>query len=384
MAKLLDIAKHIQDAGGESYYVGGYVRDELLGKASKDIDIEIHNISESDLLNILHQAGIKTELVGESFGVYKAVIDGDDFDFSFPRRERSTGEKHTDFEIVVDPFMGTKEASTRRDFTFNSIMKNVMTNELVDHHNGKADLEAGIIRHVSDQFAEDPLRVFRAAQFASRFNFDVADETKALCRTIPLDGLARERVETEFKKAITKSNQPSQFFDVLREITHPESIWFAEVDGKDTKIIDKYADSPNAVNATLFHLMPETYQTVVNETDTKRFMTIHSGIHDCDMTDIPAVCMFRHQTTDFTFEYMETTLGHDVSEMRQAYEKALPHLPSGQDLLELGHTPGKEFGETLRKAQVMVFAGMNKDDVLAELNPLAESLADLSPDSIEL
>ena len=384
MANLSELAQQIHDAGGESYYVGGYVRDEVLGKESKDIDIEIHNISESDFLDILHKAGVKTELVGESFSVYEAVIDGDDFDFSFPRKEVSTGEKHTDFDIVVDPFMGTKEASTRRDFTFNSIMKNVKTHELVDHHNGKADLENGIIRHVSGQFAEDPLRVFRAAQFASRFNFEVADETKELCRTIPLDELARERVETELKKAITKSEQPSQFFDVFKTIKHPDTIWFAEVDGKDTSIIDKYVDSPNAVNATLFHLMPETYQTVVNETETKRFMSMHAGIHELDLTDIPSVCMFRHRTSDFTFEFIEFTLGHDVSEMRQAYEKALPHLPSGQDLIELGYTPGKEFGETLQEAQRMVFAGMRKDDVLAELNPLAESLADLSPDSMEL
>ena len=81
------IAEKIAELGGRAYYVGGYVRDSLLGKQNKDIDIEIHRITEQDFVDMLSDMGYTTELVGEAFGVYKVTIGDDDFDFSFPRTE---------------------------------------------------------------------------------------------------------------------------------------------------------------------------------------------------------------------------------------------------------------------------------------------------------
>ena len=93
-----------------------------------------------------------------------------------PRKEEARGQGHKDFDIFVDPFIGTEAAARRRDFTFNALMQDVLTEEIVDHYGGVEDLHAGVLRHVNDQsFAEDPLRVLRAAQFAARFGFRVAE-----------------------------------------------------------------------------------------------------------------------------------------------------------------------------------------------------------------
>lgn len=94
-----------------------------------------------------------------------------------PRKEKSNGSGHKDFEIFVDPFIGYKEAALRRDFTINSLMKDVLSGEIIDSFNGIEDLNNKIIRHVNDEsFCEDPLRVFRGAQFAARFDFEIDEK----------------------------------------------------------------------------------------------------------------------------------------------------------------------------------------------------------------
>jgi len=143
-----------------------------------------------------------------------------------PRSEKATGRGHRDFEVFVDPFIGEQKAALRRDFTMNALMQDVLTGEILDFFGGRADLAAGRIRHVSDtSFAEDPLRVFRAAQFAARFGFAVADETTALCATMAVDALPPERVMGELEKALLKAARPSIFFDELKKMDRL-SPWF--------------------------------------------------------------------------------------------------------------------------------------------------------------
>ena len=129
----------------------------------------------------------------------------------------------------MDPFIGTEAAACRRDFTFNALMQDVLTGEIVDHFGGAEDLQAGVLRHVNGQsFSEDPLRVLRAAQFAARFGFRVAQETVALCSRMPLQHLPRERIEGELKKALVKAEKPSIFFEVLRQMDQLDH-WFPEL-----------------------------------------------------------------------------------------------------------------------------------------------------------
>ena len=224
MAKIL--AQKVRSCGGTAYFVGGYVRDRLLHAENKDIDIEVHGISASVLAEILDTLGERMA-VGESFGIFS--LKGYGIDIAMPRKERAIGKGHRDFETFTDPLIGTYEAAKRRDFTIGALMMDILTEEIVDHFGGIRDLENGILRHVcTETFTEDPLRVLRLAQFAARFSFSPAEETVALCRTVPLCRLSRERVWEELKKALLKSNKPSVFFDVLRRVGKLDE-WFPEV-----------------------------------------------------------------------------------------------------------------------------------------------------------
>ena len=219
------IAAEVSSFGGKSYFVGGCVRDELLGLEVKDIDMEVHGIEPEVLERILDSVGKRAEF-GKSFGVYS--IKGTHIDISMPRKESATGRGHKDFKVYIDPYIGEKRAAMRRDFTVCALMKNVLTGELCDFFGGLEDLRRGVIRHVNEaSFAEDVLRALRAAQFAARFGFSVAPETLELCRAMDLSALARERVFEEMKKALLCAEKPSVFFEVLRNIG-ALTVWFPE------------------------------------------------------------------------------------------------------------------------------------------------------------
>ena len=221
------IAKKVKEKGGRTFFVGGFVRDKLIGRENKDIDIEIHNITPKELREVLNTLGTITEM-GASFGILG--LKGYDIDIAQPRAEMANGRGHKDFEIFVDPFIGTENAAKRRDFTLNALMEDVLTGEIIDHFNGLVDLNNGIIRHVNNEtFIEDPLRVLRAAQFAARFEFCIANETIELAKTMSLTFLAKERICEEMKKALLKSNKPSIFFETLRKMNQLKD-WFIEVE----------------------------------------------------------------------------------------------------------------------------------------------------------
>ena len=221
-----EVARLVAEKGGSAYYVGGFVRDALSGRENKDVDMEVHGIPPQCLKEILDSLG-QLITIGESFGIFS--LKGYSLDIAMPRKEEARGRGHRDFDIFVDPFIGTEGACRRRDFTINAMMQNVLTGQIVDHFGGREDLRQGILRHVNDaSFAEDPLRVLRAAQFAARFGLRVAPETIELCRGMELGHLPRERVEAELKKALLKAPKPSIFFEVLRQMDQLD-IWFPEV-----------------------------------------------------------------------------------------------------------------------------------------------------------
>lgn len=222
----LRVAQAVCDHGGSTYYVGGFIRDKLLGIENKDIDIEVHGISPDTLAAILDGLGQRIS-IGESFGIFN--LKGYCLDIAMPRKEELRGHGHKDFAIFVDPFIGTKGAALRRDFTVNALMQDVLTGEIIDHFGGTEDLRKGVLRHVNDaSFGEDPLRVLRGAQFAARYNLIPAKETVALCRSMSLQHLPKERIEGELKKALLKAERPSVFFEILREMEQLD-IWFPEL-----------------------------------------------------------------------------------------------------------------------------------------------------------
>jgi tRNA nucleotidyltransferase (CCA-adding enzyme) len=156
------------------------------------------------------------DLVGLSFGVLK--IHGYDIDVSLPRRESKQGAGHKGFLIDSDPLMTVKEAASRRDFTVNAIYYDPLTGEYEDPWQGKTDIENGILRHVSEKFVEDPLRVLRGMQFVARFGLTPHPSTIELCRKMAIENLPSERLMEEWKKFLLKGVWMSQGMDFLRRV----------------------------------------------------------------------------------------------------------------------------------------------------------------------
>ena len=204
------IAAIVQEAGGRALIVGGWVRDRLLGHASKDLDLEIFGIGEEQLLPLLAGVG-RVEAVGQSFPVYKVVRQGDGLiDVALPRRESKRGRGHKGFDVQGDPAMSLEEAARRRDFTINAISWDPLTERYEDPFAGQTDLQRRLLKAVDlTTFGDDSLRVLRAIQFAARFEFTLEDQTAALCRTIRLDDLPAERIWGEFEKLLLQAARPS-------------------------------------------------------------------------------------------------------------------------------------------------------------------------------
>jgi len=224
--KILDLAEAVRAAGGRALLVGGCVRDALMGVQPKDWDLEIYGVAPEQLREILDRLG-PVNVVGEAFTVYKL---GADLDVSLPRRERKSGRGHRAFVIEGDPAMSFAEAARRRDFTINAILQDPLTGEIIDPFDGRRDLEQGLLRAVSTEtFAEDSLRVLRAAQFAARFEFRITPETVELCRTIDLSDLPAERIWGELEKLLLRARQPSIGLGWLHALGALEKL-FPEID----------------------------------------------------------------------------------------------------------------------------------------------------------
>ncbi|MGB9182267.1 MAG: HD domain-containing protein [Pyrinomonadaceae bacterium] len=204
--KILRLAREVRDAGGRALLVGGCVRDRVMGCEAKDWDVEIYGVKPARLRELLEKFG-RVNVVGEAFTVYKI---GNNLDVSLPRRERKMGRGHRGFVIEGDPAMSIEEAARRRDFTINAILQDPFTEEILDPYGGRADIERKILRAVSrETFAEDSLRVLRAAQFAARFEFEIEPETIELSRSIDLTDLPRERIWGEMEKLLLRARRPS-------------------------------------------------------------------------------------------------------------------------------------------------------------------------------
>ena len=210
---IYEIAKKIAEAKGRAFLVGGSVRDELLNKDIVDYDIEVFNLKEEELEQTLSDFGTILK-IGKSFAIYSLAHHN--IDIALPRKEKKIGSSHRDFLIEVDPYLSYKEASMRRDFTMNALMKDILSGEILDYHGGIQDIENKIIRHINDErFIEDPLRVFRACRFKASLDFEIAKETLKLCSEIDIQSLSRERVKEELDKALVSDNA-YDFFESLK------------------------------------------------------------------------------------------------------------------------------------------------------------------------
>jgi tRNA nucleotidyltransferase (CCA-adding enzyme) len=207
LAKLLrKIEELFRRAGGRTWLVGGSIRDLVLGRQPHDLDLEVVGLPPGQVHAILGEH-FSVQFVGKSFAVFK--LHELPIDISIPSRVLSDDPSIPGLLRQADPGMPIDEALARRDFTINAMAWDPDTMELRDPFDGRRDLDAHILRHVSHRFAEDPLRVLRGMQLSARFELTVAPETISLCETLSQNGQPSERLWEEWKKLLLQGCKPS-------------------------------------------------------------------------------------------------------------------------------------------------------------------------------
>jgi tRNA nucleotidyltransferase/poly(A) polymerase len=198
--------------GRDVYAVGGYVRDLLRRIPSDDVDILIALHPLESIIRKLTPYG-QVDLVGKSFGIIKFTRKGKTYDVALPRSDAAKGagaRGHKDIAVAADPFLPIDKDLERRDFRCNSIALRLADGVLIDPFRGRRDIAAKIIRVTSPQaFPQDPLRVMRAARFASVLNYKLDPSIYALAKDMDLKGLSAERVTEELFKILLHSKRPS-------------------------------------------------------------------------------------------------------------------------------------------------------------------------------
>ncbi len=203
----------IRRGGGRVWLVGGCVRDLALGRQPRDLDLEVVGLPPGQVHALLAEH-FSVQFVGKAFEVFK--LHGLPVDLSIPSRMVADDTSLPGLLRQAEPNMPIDEALARRDFTINAMAWDPDTMELRDPFNGRGDLDARILRHTSDRFAEDPLRVLRGMQLSARFELTVAPETVALCHTLSQEGQPSERLWEEWKKLLLQGRKPSLGLQFLR------------------------------------------------------------------------------------------------------------------------------------------------------------------------
>lgn len=209
----------------QTYLVGGAVRDFLIGQPAHDRDYVLVNANQVDIAGLM---ALGYRQVGKDFPVFLSPT-GEEY--ALARVERKTGSGHKGFSFTTEK-VSLEEDLSRRDLTINAMAQDIKTGEIMDFYGGQRDLQAGVLRHVSEAFAEDPLRVLRVARFSARYpNFKVAPETLQLMTDISARGdllqLSAERVWMETVKAMN-TPEPRRYFEVLKEVGALD-VWFPEL-----------------------------------------------------------------------------------------------------------------------------------------------------------
>ena len=254
---VLSLVDAVREAGGRVCMVGGTLRDFLLGKACKDLDLLVTGLPQNDLMRLLRRRG-RVQRVGQAFGVLKFLPrewDDSPIDIALPRVEISTGIGHRDFEVAFDHALPIETDLRRRDFTINAMALDLLDDRLIDPFGGHADLEDRVLRQVSPlAFPEDPLRMLRGAQFASRFGLRVESETRAAMteHAASISTVAPERVAMELQK-LFQAPKPSHGFVLMREVGLLSQL-FPEIDRlasvRDTRLAAPQGSLP--LQASLF------------------------------------------------------------------------------------------------------------------------------------
>lgn len=372
MIKAIELALKVKERGGRAFYVGGYVRDFLMHRENKDVDIEVFGLDEDILVDILKSLG-EVNFFGKSFGIYS--LKGENMEIALPRTEKVNGFGHKDFLISIDKNLSYEKASSRRDFTINAMMMDILSGEILDFFNGREDLKNRIIRHVDEEkFKEDPLRVFRACQFASRFDFTVDETTIDLCKNIDISFLPKERIEEEAKKALLKSKRASSFFEYLKKMN--VTLYFNDLNCFNH--LDKYGNNNATTNPYYFKMAliavdNKNYLNSIKQfTNNKELLTYVNKMVDLykslfkDKNDfIMKMLSFPH------FEELGFFLDEDerifYNQCLKRYSEIRDELIDGTKLISWGFKADKNFGKILEYVKKRQIEGLKIEDIRAEI-----------------
>jgi len=372
----------LKSRGIKPIIVGGYIRDYLAGIESKDIDIEIYGISSfAELQNILQEFG-NVNIVGKSFGVCKLYFGEYDLDFSFPRRDNKIKPGHRGFDVEIDTTLDFKSATSRRDFTINSVGYDVIEKKILDPFGGLEDFSNKILKAVDlESFTEDPLRVLRAVQFAARFDLKINDDLFSICKETVKKGalkeLPKERVFEEIKKLFFYAKKPSRGFELLKEFG-------SDLHTKNISVLDEIAKQRSANKQTSLVLMlaalcydlsqKEAQNFIQRITDEKEILKRsllliekHSEIDNIYETGLDDYRLYRlaadikideliilSSSIYFAKNGSKTyKAGEEIKKRAKELNilnKKLPALLAGKDILELGLEPSPLFSDILNNA----------------------------------
>jgi tRNA nucleotidyltransferase (CCA-adding enzyme) len=264
------------------YKVGGAVRDRLLGRADADCDWVVVGSTPAAMESLGYTP------VGRDFPVFLHPDTREEY--ALARTERKLGRGHTGFTVHAAPEVTLEEDLRRRDLTINAMAEDT-DGTIIDPYGGRCDLAAGVLRHVSPAFAEDPLRVLRVARFAARLGFRVADETTALMRAMVAGGeladLTAERVWKELERALGEL-RPRRFFEVLRDCGALAAL-FPEIDRLFG--VPQRADYHPEVDTGVHTLMVLDQAARLCDDPRVRFAAL---VHDLGKADTPADLLPRH------------------------------------------------------------------------------------------
>lgn len=213
------IAEEMLNNGIDSYYVGGTVRDKLIGIPVDDIDICLTNVKDKKIVtSILKKYCDKiVSDAGSRFPVWIGIIGDVKIDYAMARKENLVGNTRKDFDVDVDSITIEQDLE-RRDLTINAIAQNILTGDFIDPFNGRYHILEKIAHPVGSAFAEDTLRVLRAARFIARFELTPSDDLIKVCKSLRPTDISNERVGMEVMKLFKVANKSSIFFYFLRQV----------------------------------------------------------------------------------------------------------------------------------------------------------------------
>lgn len=367
----------ISACGARPLIVGGAVRDHFLGIESKDIDIEVHSDAgvTVDWIELQLRKHGRVDAVGKQFGVLKFRAG---VDVSFPRRDSKTGEGHTGFAIEFDSTMTVEEALSRRDFTCNSIAFDTWTQQFIDPFHGREHIEQKLLVHTSAAFADDPLRVLRAVQFAGRLGFTIAEETADLCHELlwTFDQISTERVWGEWEKILTKGKSMRAVVAALHMTGWLEH--FPDLDGFNSEIawtdglidvfdsVPRWAGGPErkmaAIVASMFRGTPEACTLFLKSIGAPLWLLRDARKLSQDFgaawthgqraqlrTIARALSPLRLDDWLLVHQLHRTSC-RTVAADEEILEAARPLLLTGDALIAEGFTPGPVFGRLIKLA----------------------------------